>query len=138
MKRYAWLLPILVFIVGPVPGEVGSCGDDAQFADARAFCIDMERWICARQHFRGELTDAERDMCFFQAESMRCPEGTAWDPVSCNPPPTTSRTQTCLDALASQERITDPDRGFPECQFDTLCSGSAALTEELSSEEVAP
>lgn len=107
------LLLVLAFVlVGPAPGEVGSCGGDPLVAEAEAFCRDQEAWQCRRAEARGEL-DADALTACFDAIPNFC-AGAGWPP-SCVPRPTNLQTDACLDALALEENVRVPIEELAAC-----------------------
>lgn len=123
-----WLSRALVvvgfaLIVGPAPGEVGGCGSGDVVADPQDYCVQSGSWDCRRQEFRGEIEDVQACVDELLIECA----GRAWLP-SCEPYPTNTEAQLCLDALARIDNVyvdADDDGVYevtdlPECR---LCGG---------------
>lgn len=111
----AWLLlmlPWMLLLTGPAPGEVGGCGADAFLSQPEDFCRDRAAWICRRQQARGEIRDI--DACF--ATIPNTCEGAAWPP-SCVPLPTQRVTNACIDALSLVENLDVPPEDLSECNI---------------------
>jgi len=111
---------LILVLGGPSPGSVGGCTDDPTFANAEAFCIDKNEWICQRRWARAEIDDAQRNSCLDMVPGMCL--GTTW-PTDCDPPPTVSQTGACIDRLRSASQVETPVSEIPECQLDFLCGG---------------
>lgn len=109
----AWLFLLALLLVGPAPGEVGSCGGDPLVADADDFCRDQEAWQCRRAEARGELEGDALTACFESIPNF-C-EGAGWPP-SCVPRPTNLQTDACLDALALEENVRVPLEELAACR----------------------
>lgn len=121
------LLPLLL---GPTPGQVGGCQDEVGPVSAQDFCVDRERWTCAR--FRA-LCEAPSGVCLADERACvdavpdRCAGIDAW-PQGCAP--TTVQTEACLAELMSPEFIDLAPSDLPSCQCQALCgSGSPACGE---------
>lgn len=122
----AWRLltgiALVLVLGGPAPGSVGSCDEENPFVDAVEWCVEKNGWLCQRRWARGELDDAERDMCLTQVQPM-C-QGATWG-ADCPMPPAKIQTNACVAALASVERLDEPADSIVECQLSTLCGGGS-------------
>jgi len=111
-RSAVWLSLLALLLVGPAPGEVGSCGGDPLVVEAEDFCRDQEAWECRRAEARGELDDGQLAACF-EAIPNAC-VGAGWPP-SCVPRPTNLQTDACIDALSLEENVRVPIEELAAC-----------------------
>ncbi len=116
-----WLVALALLLLGPTPGDVGGCGEDAIQADPEDFCRQQEAWLCRRAEARGELQGEALEACF-RAIPNAC-EGAGWPP-SCVPRPTTLQTDACIDELSLTENIRLAVEELPACR--DVCPPAAA------------
>jgi len=117
LARRAPLLLLVALLVGPAPGEVGSCGQASELLDAEQFCLDQLAYECARIDARGDYPTAlyvDLEACR-QAAPGIC-GGRTWIP-ECRPFPTKPEGQACIDELSRVSNIRVPISEIPECDM---------------------
>jgi hypothetical protein len=117
---------------GPSPGYTGGCGSSGgMVADARQFCVDKNTYTCARECATGRWDAARCDATCGPHIVPGC-MSFGWTPPCA---PTQSVTAACIQALRDEALIGTPVDMITECQFSTLCAGSALTSSELTSSE---
>lgn len=117
--RRAWTVLVstatAAALVGPAPGDVGSCGEAPRGVDATEYCRIREAWLCRRQQARGELTPAQERTCIDNAVA-RCRSVAGWPP-DCQPRPTQREAQACIDQLRRKDNLDTPVSEIPRCHL---------------------
>lgn len=115
--RRAPLWFLFVFLVGPAPGEVGSCGQADVQLDAPQYCLDIQAYECARIDARGEYpTSLFADLAACRDAAIGTCEDRSWPPA-CQPYPTRTEGQACIDQLARASNVRLPITAIPECDL---------------------
>jgi hypothetical protein len=115
--RRAPLLLLVVLLVGPAPGEVGSCGQAEEQLDAQQFCLDKAAYLCARIDARGDFpTDIYPDLEACRQTALESCSSASWRP-DCRPFPTKPEGQACIDELSRASNLRLPVSEIPECQL---------------------
>jgi len=123
-RRLVVVLPLAVLLLGPTPGAIGSCNQDAEDNPVLnttnqliEYCQQKEQLICYRRELRGELDKDESTECRHQA--IRLCETRFWSP-DCRP--TKRRAEACLRALSSKDTLDTEESEIEECRTSELCT----------------
>ena len=110
------LLPLMVLLLAPAPGEVGGCGGEEVIADAVQYCFDRAGLTCAREAQRGDIALDAEAQCQVDRQAP-CPT-LQWD-VNCQP--SQRAVDSCLAALADPRRLSTATDDIGECLPEVLC-----------------
>lgn len=112
--RRAPMLGLVLFLVGPAPGEVGACGQAEGKLDFEQYCLDLSAYECARMEARGEFPGRYADLADCRQAAFGICDGGAW-PTDCQPYPTKPEGQACIDQLARASNVRISITDIPEC-----------------------
>ncbi len=131
-RRLLTLLAML--LLGPTPGAVGSCNQEADNSrvlnagdEMIDYCQQKEQLICYRRHLRDEIDADEFTEC--RHEAIRLCETRYWSP-ECRP--TERRAQACLRALSSKDTLDTKESEIKECLPDEVCKDVEIVGSEPS------
>lgn len=123
-RRLAIVLPFAALLLGPTPGAVGSCNQDAYdnhvlntSDELIDYCQQKEQLFCYRRELREELDHDESTECRHKA--IRLCETRFWSP-DCRP--TERRAEACLRALSSKDTVDIEESEIKECRTSELCT----------------
>jgi hypothetical protein len=118
LKRLATSLLLFLFIAGPTPGAVGSCGEEVSYAPLVPYCEEREQLVCWRRYLRGELPGGQKAVDACRRNAIELCRYRAWSP-DCRP--TTRQANACINALESYDTLELDESRIPECSTESLC-----------------
>ncbi len=110
---------MLLFLAGPTPGAVGSCGAEEGFADLLSYCREKEELICWRRELRGEFGGDPQGVVDCRRQARRECEERFWPP-DCRP--TERQANACINALSSADTVETAESEIAECEREALCT----------------